>query len=182
MHATETAECRGVHDEKESLMIHRATSSSTDDGGRALSYGTEDSSHSEDDNDQRARENTRKLAKLLKQESKTPWKRICEMSSLFFVVVALNLLKGSGNAMEWFPFEIKCGTIPFFLLEKINLVVIVLFAIYIRRQLILDTTKKQALSYVFAPGDVIWDSFNTMKYSAICSLAGLFAGLFGIGK
>merc|ERR1711990_1011654 len=31
------------------------------------------------------------------------------------------------------------------------------------------------------PGDVAWDSNTTITYPIICTLAGLFAGMFGIG-
>merc|ERR1719273_2279252 len=40
---------------------------------------------------------------------------------------------------------------------------------------------KKRLGYQYAEGDVEWDEVNTIRYPATCSLAGLFAGLFGIG-
>merc|ERR1712190_600386 len=35
--------------------------------------------------------------------------------------------------------------------------------------------------HIFIPGEVQWDSWNTIKYPVICSLSGLLAGLFGVG-
>ena len=34
---------------------------------------------------------------------------------------------------------------------------------------------------IWQDGDVIWDSRTTLVYPVICSVAGVFAGLFGIG-
>jgi hypothetical protein len=150
----------------------------------ALSYGTKDSSDSknmDDDNSSSVSGTSAELARLVEQESNIPWTRIFELSGLFLVVVGLNMLKGSGGKLEWLSFEVKCGSAAFYWLEKSNLVLIVLFALYIRRELIRETAHKQALRYQFAPGDVVWNGKNTLQYSSICSVAGLFAGLFGIG-
>ena len=35
--------------------------------------------------------------------------------------------------------------------------------------------------YKYAPGDVEWNEYNTIKYPAICFFAGFFAGMFGVG-
>ena len=143
MHDNETAERLGAS-EKQNLIRNF-----DDDAGHALAYGTEDSSTSENDDDGTSPQDdaigsTQELAKLLEQESKVPWKRVFQLSGLFFTVIVLNLLTGSGNNLEWFPVDITCGSIPFFLLEKVTLVIIVLFAMFIRRQLIQETAKKIA--------------------------------------
>lgn len=126
---------------------------------------------------------TMQLLQLLEEESRAPWIRITQVSVLFLTVSFLNLLKGGGgDNLEWLPLQVTCGSIVFFSLDFANISIIALFAIYIRRALIKETSKKQSLLYEFVDGDIIWDETNTWKYSGICSIAGLFAGLFGIGK
>lgn len=168
MYAIETAgqvECK----EKAALIPQTST--------RSISYGTKDASETLSQ-----RLNRSGLDQLLEEESRVPWSKILNLSALFFTVVVLNLLKGSGDNLEWLPFEVTCGSTAFHTLEVANVVIIVLFAIYVRHTLIQETLEKQALSYQFVEGDVVWDDTNTWKYSCICSVAGLFAGLFGIGK
>jgi hypothetical protein len=113
------------------------------------------------------------LKKLLERESRVPWKRIGQISALFLCVILVNIAEGSGQ----FP----CGSIGFMSLQITNLIIIVLFAIFIHRDMVHETIAKQALSYEFVDGDVVWDHVNTWKYAIICLVAGLCAGLFGIG-
>jgi hypothetical protein len=188
-----TSKSPATNKEDEALLLPvdvMGESSTTSRSSRTLSYGgTKDSSSSEsigNNNDNDNDNNTissPELERLLEQESKVPWTRIAEVSGLFVVVVGLNLLSGSGGSLEWLlPFEIKCGSPAFYWLERSIWVLIVVFALYIRRELIRDTANKQALQYEFAPGDIVWNGTNTLQYSSIFSVAGLVAGLFGIGK
>ena len=39
----------------------------------------------------------------------------------------------------------------------------------------------QEAGYEWRAGDVDWNSTTTLTYPAICSLAGLIAGMFGVG-
>ena len=156
-------------------------SSSSSSSARSLSYGTQGDSCSGSMVETPSL--SKELARFLEKESHVPWVRIAELVGLFLAVVVLNLVKGSGDKLEWLlPFEVTCGSPGYNWLGKINLVLILAFALYIRQELIRDTAHKQALHYEFVPGDIQWNSRNTLLYSSICSTAGLFAGLFGIGK
>ena len=113
------------------------------------------------------------LKQILEKESRVPWQRIAQLSGLFLVVILLNLVEGSGT--------IPCGSVGFIGLQVTNVIVIILFAIYIQRDVVNETVAKQALSYEFVDGDVIWDHDHTWKYATVCFIAGICAGLFGIG-
>merc|ERR1712187_998014 len=41
--------------------------------------------------------------------------------------------------------------------------------------------RKVQRGHLFAKGEVQWDSWNTLKYPAVCAISGLLAGLFGVG-
>merc|ERR1719409_1944212 len=55
------------------------------------------------------------------------------------------------------------------------------FAVYFRYILVREFRRKVAHGYVFQRGEIQWNSKNTIRYPAICTLSGIFAGLFGIG-
>ena len=46
---------------------------------------------------------------------------------------------------------------------------------------ICSTIVRQRLNYRYAEGDIIWDDKATLQYPLICIVAGLCAGMFGIG-
>ncbi len=167
MHARESAELLASKETTALMSGDDATGSSSN--GKSVSYGTQDT-----DMRQYGSAGTNELIRLLEEESRVPWIRISQLSALFLTVVILNIFEGSG--------KVGCGSTGFISLEIANIVVIVVFAICIQRKMVQETTMKQALSYEFADGDVVWDNWNTWKYSVICSVAGLCAGLFGIGK
>jgi uncharacterized membrane protein YfcA len=170
MYAAETAEMENAK-ELSTLLPLTNTSATCNE------YGTNQNSDAVS-----TEESSFELVHLLEQEAKVPWYRVWQLSALFLTVVTLNLIKGGGSHLSWLPFQVTCGSTAFITLQIANVVIIVVFAMYVRHTLIEDTVKKLALSYEFAKGDVVWDDTNTWKYSCVCSLAGLVAGLFGIGK
>ncbi len=167
MHAVESA-CR-VESSEFVALVSQTNYTSHSYGSRDIELSSKEEAISE-------------LSKLLEEESKAPWTRILQLSALFLLVICLNLLKGGRSLLQWLPFEVPCGSIVSFALDIMNVSIILLFAKQVRGTLIDETSRKLTLSYRFVEGDVIWDETNTWKYSCICSFAGLFAGLFGIGK
>jgi hypothetical protein len=51
----------------------------------------------------------------------------------------------------------------------------------VRRHLVRDYHRRLAAGHTWAEGDVAWCERNTVLYPAICSLAGVVAGAFGVG-
>ena len=54
-------------------------------------------------------------------------------------------------------------------------------AAQVRAQLVRAFHAKLAAGYIWYEGDVEWSERNTVLYPAICSLAGVVAGAFGVG-
>lgn len=164
MHARETA-ARAPKKETTPLVAStNATASQT----KTSSYGTD----GHGDNVEKGY--SAELQELLEKESRVPWKRIAQLSALFLVVIIINLVEGSG--------QVLCGSVGFIGLQVTNVVAIILFAIYFQRDVVDETLAKKALSYEFVDGDVVWDHDHTWKYATVCFIAGICAGLFGIGK
>mmetsp|Transcript_54921 Transcript_54921/g.122800 ORF Transcript_54921/g.122800 Transcript_54921/m.122800 type:complete len:190 (+) Transcript_54921:9-578(+) len=58
---------------------------------------------------------------------------------------------------------------------------VLIFALAFRQLLVSEFEKKVQSGYTFGPGEVRWDAKNTITYPLVCGLAGLLAGLFGVG-
>lgn len=105
--------------------------------------------------------------------------KIAGLILCFAGTCALTLLKGGGKFES--PFGVECGSAGFWALELATLPWVFAFAICYRCMLIAEFETKVASGYRFASDEVKWDRENTIRYPAICAVAGLFAGLFGVG-
>ncbi|GMH57278.1 hypothetical protein TrRE_jg11101, partial [Triparma retinervis] len=118
------------------------------------------------------------LQSVLLKESQTPWGHITSLTMLFIVILAVNLLKGGGG---WSPVGIKCGSRGFWAANATMVLAIVAFTACVRTHLGNQHKLKTRLNYPYASGDIRWTPRNTILYPALCTVAGLFAGMFGIG-
>merc|ERR1719502_120603 len=57
----------------------------------------------------------------------------------------------------------------------------ILFGAIFRCMLVSEHHAKLESNHQFQDTDIKWDSNSTIKYPLICTLAGVFAGLFGVG-
>jgi len=122
------------------------------------------------------------LQKLLAKEAHTDWWLVTKLAVLFVVVIFLCLVKGNAGILQWVHVdEVRCGSVTFYALEVATIALIVCFVVHIRNKLVKEIRYKDTIGYTFLKGDIHWDETNTIYYSSICSVAGLFAGLFGIG-
>jgi uncharacterized membrane protein YfcA len=119
--------------------------------------------------------------RIIEHERNTPYEKVFLISILFLCVIVINVLKGSGGNLEWVPLEIVCGTWAFFATEALTLIIILIFAAYVRHNLLKQAELKDLVDYEYVEGDIKWDRKTSLKYPALCSVAGLAAGLFGIG-
>ena len=122
------------------------------------------------------------LQQLLDEEAHTEWWLVTKLSVLFVAVILLCLVKGNAGILQWIHIdEVRCGSATFYALEIATIALIVCFVVHIRNKLVKEIRYKDTIGYTFLKGDIHWDETNTIYYSSICSVAGLFAGLFGIG-
>jgi len=96
-----------------------------------------------------------------------------QLTLLFLVVTLLNLLKG-GDEAGGGPLGLpSCGMECFWFTNIAMLLLIAAFAVYIRYDILHRT--RPILS------DIEWDETNTRTYPLLAIVAGLAAGMFGIG-
>ena len=99
------------------------------------------------------------------------------LSVLFVIVTVLNLLKG-GTEEGGGPMGLAvCGSTCFWVSQTSIIAVIVAFAFMVRRRILrrVKTKDSPVLS------DIEWDDNNTVLYPLYAIVAGLVAGLFGVG-
>ena len=76
---------------------------------------------------------------------------------------------------------IVCGSILFWLAQVLLLLWIVFISWLGRKRLLKDTHRKAEAGYIYLDDDIRWDSKSTIVYPLISTVAGIFAGMFGIG-
>jgi len=120
--------------------------------------------------------------KMLKDKEKhTPQDKVVLMCFMFTVVVILNLIKGGGKGHES-VLGIDCGGLYYWFITIAIGLWLIAIMYYVREKMVLPVAReKKIIGYEFVVGDVKWNARNTVVYPIICILAGLAAGMFGIG-
>jgi len=108
----------------------------------------------------------------------TPWDKILLLTACFVGCIALTILKGSGDGSI---IGVKCGSRAFWILGLGSVPWTCAFGLLFRYMLINEHEEKLEANHQFQENDIRWDANSTIKYPLICTLAGVFAGLFGVG-
>lgn len=118
------------------------------------------------------------LVEILERERyHSSWKIIL-MFSLMACCLILTLLKG-GHGFNLL--DVHCGQSLYWILTFGIVPCVLVISAIARNFLVDDFEKKAECGYEYLPHDVKWDSRATIVYPAVCSCAGLCAGMFGIG-
>jgi uncharacterized membrane protein YfcA len=108
----------------------------------------------------------------------TPWDKILLLILCFAGCVVLTILKGSG---EGSIIGVECGSQLFWMLGMGSIPWTMAFGVLFRAMLMSEHDAKLKSNHQFDETDIKWDEKTTITYPLICTLAGLFAGLFGVG-
>jgi len=111
---------------------------------------------------------------ILAEDTQTfPWWKIGAITLCFILVVIANVLKLA---------IAECGTVSYWVLMMAP-VVITLGMMFIVRSYLLNKGKVMGryMENLNLDGDIKWNETTTITYPLLCTLAGLFAGMFGIG-
>jgi len=118
------------------------------------------------------------LERLAESESRhSLWK----MSIILLCTVGtavITVLKG-GEGVNLLG--ISCGSTAWWLISLSILPFVFLISVFARRHLVQVYYLKRRLDWEYLETDVHWSERNTIVYPLACSVAGLCAGLFGIG-
>lgn len=119
------------------------------------------------------------LEQILEAERQAPIANISILLVMFVVVLIINLMKGGGAFPS--PLGIECGSTAYWIANCIMLAWILATTFYVRYYLEKRYETKKAVGYKYVAGDIQWDHRSLIVYPSICSLAGFFAGMFGVG-
>ncbi|KAL7449155.1 hypothetical protein ACHAWC_001245 [Mediolabrus comicus] len=119
------------------------------------------------------------LDTILEEERNVPKGNVQVLIVTFTVILFINLMKGGGAFPS--PLGIRCGSPSFWVSNGIMLGWIVLVSIFARMYLVRRHEIKERVGYPYVEGDIKWDSRATIVYPVICTAAGFFAGMFGVG-
>lgn len=123
-------------------------------------------------------EGNQALVDILTSESiHPPWK-VFLMFATTGGMLLLTILKGGGDIN---PLNLECGQPLYWILTVAAIPWVLLISFIARRHLLSMYYAKQEAGFEYLETDVQWDERATVRYPAICSTAGLCAGMFGIG-
>ncbi|CAK9086637.1 Sulfite exporter TauE/SafE family protein 1 [Durusdinium trenchii] len=96
----------------------------------------------------------------------------------FLGCIGLTILKGSGRGSVA---GVSCGYVSFWLLTWAALPWVVGFGLIFRDMLIKEHLENEEDGHDYQMAEIRWTAVTTVRYPMLCSLAGVLAGLFGVG-
>ena len=108
----------------------------------------------------------------------TPWFKVFLLILCFVGCVILTILKGGGQGSV---VGVRCGSGSFWLLSWAQIPWVVGFGLIFRDMLISENLDKEEDGHDFAATEIRWTPATTIRYPLLCSMAGILAGLFGVG-
>jgi len=109
---------------------------------------------------------------LQDDEAQFPMWKIGAITGCFLLVVASNMLKLHVTT---------CGSPGYWLMMLAPVIITVAMMLVIRQYLLAKSKLRRHRGEQLIDGDVNWNNKTTITYPALCTLSGLFAGMFGIG-
>ncbi|OWZ10141.1 hypothetical protein PHMEG_00017053 [Phytophthora megakarya] len=105
-----------------------------------------------------------------------------DMGVLFLTWIGLvlfSMVKGGHGTPS--VIGLSCGSIGYWLLIIVSFPFFVSVTVYFGMKISRFHTMLQVSDYTYAKGDMVWTKHAVIKYPALCTAAGVAAGLLGIG-
>jgi len=110
-------------------------------------------------------------------ESKTPYCNIGYLTFMWASLIIILILKGGKGINGAFKY---CSE-GYWVCTAMAFVWLFGFAIWMGRRTVNKTILKSKVSFSFVEGDIVWNWIKFRKYSLLTFVAGVIAGLIGIG-
>jgi hypothetical protein len=137
--------------------------------GKQVPYGTVEKTNGYED--------AQEQSSLSSSSETKEWREAAKLVGLFVVVTFINVLKGGPEDGGGLVGLCSCGKTCFWVSEVAIFAIILLFAATVRASLLSRLQLGGPIK-----SDIAWDEAKTIQYPALAIVAGLAAGLFGIGK
>mmetsp|Transcript_31371 Transcript_31371/g.51912 ORF Transcript_31371/g.51912 Transcript_31371/m.51912 type:complete len:319 (+) Transcript_31371:693-1649(+) len=119
------------------------------------------------------------LSAVLRAEEHAPYVDILALVLVLLASFVLSVLRGRSHRQSLLG--ISCGSMPFWALMGIQFAVILVASVCFSRVLLKRYERKLTVGYLFLEDDVHWTPRKTIVWMLRCTVAGLVAGMFGIG-
>mmetsp|Transcript_8187 Transcript_8187/g.16202 ORF Transcript_8187/g.16202 Transcript_8187/m.16202 type:complete len:661 (+) Transcript_8187:276-2258(+) len=116
---------------------------------------------------------------MLEQEKVTPRGKVLALVGKFTVLMFLNVTLGGGAFRS--PWGIQCGGVAFWVVHIIMIAFLISSAWAAQTYLVNRHELKEIIRFDYVHGDIKWDQRKAVVYPCFFILAGIFAGMFGIG-
>ncbi|ETL84398.1 hypothetical protein F441_16355, partial [Phytophthora nicotianae CJ01A1] len=178
--------------EKEELRLKILADKASNEEEHSSSNTTETSTEDETSSDENESESLlswglqdKRPMKFLSVEEIAKARRtvpMADMGVLFLTWIGLvlfSMAKGGHGTPS--VIGLSCGSIGYWLLVIVSFPFFMSVTIYFGMKISRFHTMLQASDYTYAKGDMIWTKYAVIKYPALCTAAGVAAGLLGIG-
>lgn len=118
-------------------------------------------------------------SRVVEMEKFTPRTKIIVVVVMFSILIFLNLMVGGGAYKS--PWDIRCGSVAFWVVQVIMVAFLIAFAWAAQTYLVARHEIKEYVRFDYVHGDIKWNARSSVIYPAVFVSAGLFAGMFGIG-
>ncbi|KAL7679762.1 putative transmembrane protein TauE [Plasmopara halstedii] len=113
------------------------------------------------------------------ERKKFPLKYVIPMVISWLVVLVQSMLRGGHGTSS--VVGVICNSTKFWILTFLPLLVPISITLWVGHQLRLQNRLKVMWNYPFIEGEIHWIKKRIIVFPALCSLAGMCAGLLGIG-
>jgi len=121
----------------------------------------------------------KRITEIKDHESATNWKKVGVIFLVWAIIFFLQLSKGGHGAPSVIGVQ-QCS-IAWWVLTVLSFPIIIIITGWIGYYLVKDYNEKVVLGWEFREGDLKWNRKNTVYYPAYSFIAGIAAGLMGIG-
>ncbi|KAE9065754.1 hypothetical protein PF007_g28741 [Phytophthora fragariae] len=123
---------------------------------------------------------TQRRGTIERREGRTlPFEYIWPLVASWLIVLVQSVLRGGHGAPS--AIGLACNSSDYWVLTLMPLTILVGFSLYIGYRLRLTNRLKVVSNYTFVEGDLHWIKRRTLVFPAVCTTAGVAAGLLGIG-
>ncbi|EQC36263.1 hypothetical protein SDRG_06368 [Saprolegnia diclina VS20] len=119
------------------------------------------------------------LSSLLAFRKFVPWGDLTILFFAWFGLLLFSMLKGGHGAPS--VIGLDCGSAAYWLLTTLSLPFFVGVTAIFGLKIAARHEALQAFGYKYVEGDIVWTKRTTVLYPALCTVAGVAAGLLGIG-
>ena len=116
---------------------------------------------------------------LLEQDKLTPTSKIAVLVCVISILTILNVIIGGGGFSS--PLGIECGSTSFWMMHVVMIGFLVVTTWATQTYLIARHEIKNMVRFNYVQGDIRWNKSAGWLYPVFFLIAGLFAGMFGIG-